>query len=82
MMSIFLAYDIERNSPRQQVIEDIHALAYLYHWRAEDVWNMPCQERRVFVDRVLKQLRDENRKAAKSGKSSTKPKKYVDNLHR
>lgn len=81
-MSVFLANDILANSPREQVIEDIHVLAYLYHWGAEECWKMPCQTRRVFVDRVIKQNKEENR-GGKSGKHpAKKPSKYRENIRR
>ena len=73
---MFYANDILAHSPREAVIEEIHVLAYLYHWSAEECWNMPCTERRVFVDRVIRQNKAENQSGKNKGKSSTSLSNY------
>ena len=63
------------NSPRDRVVEDIHILAYLYHWSFNECMNMPSSMRRVFADRALKQNKEEN-KAASSVNGGKTPKTY------
>lgn len=42
------------------VVQDIHNLAYFYHWGYDECWHMPCRERGVFNDRIRKQIKAEN----------------------
>lgn len=37
----------------------MHALAYVYHWDRNSLWNMPIKERRKWVEIVLKQKEQE-----------------------
>ena len=52
----FISGDILVNSPIDITITEVHNLAYFYHWSAKECWELPCTERRVFNDRIKKQL--------------------------
>ena len=50
----FLAYcDIDR------AYEEMHILAYLYHWDRNSLWDIPISERRKWVSIVLEQQQRE-----------------------
>ena len=40
--------------------EEMHVLAYVYHWDRNSLWNLPINERHKWVDIVLKQKQAEN----------------------
>lgn len=50
---------------------EIHNLAYFYHWGVRECWELPCTERRVFNDRIRKQLKAENNGGNNSGTPKT-----------
>lgn len=41
------------------VLQEVHNLAYHYHWGREECWNTPCHEREVFNDQIRRQLKAE-----------------------
>ena len=57
----FLSSNVLANSNMDSVIQEIHNIAYIYHWGYEECWRMPCRERGVFNDRIVKQIKFENR---------------------
>lgn len=59
--SLFLAHDISVHTNLEVTVQEIHNLAYFYHWGYEECWRMPCRERGVFNDRIIKQIKFENR---------------------
>lgn len=63
---MWLGEDIFLHSPIQTALDEIHILAYFYHWNRTDCFNTPVTERGVFVDRIVKQIKLENN----SGKNS------------
>lgn len=44
----------------ENVLIEIHNLAYFYHWGREECWNTPCREREVFNDQIRRQLKAES----------------------
>lgn len=64
---MFLGEDILINSPIELTLQEIHNLAYFYHWGRDECWNMPCTERGVFNDKIRQQLKAENESGNKSG---------------
>ena len=51
---------------------EIHNLAYFYHWGSKECWDLPCTERRVFNDRIRKQIKAESDGGSDSGVSPKK----------
>ena len=37
----------------------MHILAYLYHWGRQELWDCPINERKMWVKKVLEQIRTE-----------------------
>jgi hypothetical protein len=37
------------------VYTEMHYLAYVYHWERDTVWNIPRSERKIWVDKIIKQ---------------------------
>lgn len=68
----FLSEDILIHSSIEATIMEIHNLAYFYHWGAKECWELPCSMRRVFNDRLRKQLKAESNGGSNS---SNTPKK-------
>ena len=64
----------------EYVLNEIHNLAYFYHWGYAECWKIPSRERGVFNDRIIKQVKAENN----GGNSGSKPSSnsYKDNLSR
>lgn len=58
---------------------EIHNLAYFYHWGYAECWNIPCTERRVFNDRIRKQLKAESNGGSNSG-NTPKKSSYKENI--
>lgn len=42
------------------VIQEIHNIAYIYHWGYEECWGIPSSKRGVFNDRIIKQIKAEH----------------------
>lgn len=53
----------------------MHVLAYLYHWGRQELWYCPVRERKLWVERVLDQIRSEQEQienaASKDSQSSS-----------
>lgn len=54
---------------------EVHNLAYFYHWGHKECWELPCTERRVFNDRIRKQLKAESNGGSNNG-GTPKTSKY------
>lgn len=65
----FMASDLVAKTDVDNLINEIHLLAYFYHWGNKECWEMPCTERDVFVDKIIAQLRAESRAIKSSTKS-------------
>lgn len=78
----FISGDILVNSPIDITITEVHNLAYFYHWGAKECWELPCTERRVFNDRIRRQLKAESNGGKDSGNSNKNSsyKENIDNL--
>lgn len=50
-------------------IDEIHILAYFYHWGATECWEMPLSKRGVFVDKIKAQLKAERKAMRQKPKS-------------
>lgn len=55
----FLSSNILANSNMDSVIQEIHNIAYIYHWGYEECWRIPSSKRGVFNDRIIKQIKAE-----------------------
>jgi len=66
------------NCVKEKWQNEIHVLAYFYHFSPEALWNMPRRERELWCSMVLRQLKNEERKM----KSSNAPtaKKYKESI--
>lgn len=70
----FVSGDILVHTNMEQVVLEIHNLAYFYHWSREECWNTPCTQRGVFNDQIRKQLKAESsgNSGSNSGTQNTK----------
>lgn len=55
-----VADDILVHINMEQVLIEVHNLAYFYHWGRTECWDMPCTERGVFNDQIRRQLKAES----------------------
>lgn len=62
-----MADEILLNSPIENTLQEIHNLAYFYHWGSKECWEMPCTERGVFNDKIKQQLKAESKSSSNSG---------------
>lgn len=44
----------------QRTIEEMHVIAYVYHWDRETLWNMSSRERRMWVKLINTQKKMES----------------------
>ena len=49
----------------------MHTLAYCYHWDSHSVWELPRNERKMWVDLVLQQHKAEQQQISNSGSSTS-----------
>lgn len=74
-----MSQDVLANSNIDNTIQEIHNLAYFYHWGYAECWHIPSRERGVFNDRIKKQIKAENN-GGSSGSSPTNS--YKENTDR
>ena len=43
----------------EQLYEETHIIAYVYHWDKNSIWNMSTTERRKWVEMIINQKRVE-----------------------
>ena len=48
---------------------EMHAIAYTYHWDSNALWNLPRNERRMWVDMIIEQHKAEQKQYNHSGDS-------------
>lgn len=53
-------------------LEEMHILAYIYHWERDTLWKLSSRERRMWVKMIMTQKRMENDSI--KGKTSKLPK--------
>lgn len=44
----------------ERAYEEMHILAYIYHWDRNSLWNVPILERRKWVQMIVDQKNAEN----------------------
>lgn len=44
-------------------MNELHIIAYVYHWSRESLWDCPVSERRAWLKLILKQKEAERRAA-------------------
>lgn len=59
----------------QRALEEMHLLAYVYHWDRNTLWKIPCRERRLWVDMIQTQKKLENNSIKSSTSKIPKPKR-------
>lgn len=72
----FVSNDIEAQIRMDVTLQEIHNLAYFYHWSREECWNIPCTERGVFNDKITQQLKAESGSHSSSNSGNSNPQKY------
>lgn len=50
-------------------LEEMHIIAYVYHWDRNSLWKLPCKERRAWIRLIAKQKKAEGDAIKKSSKS-------------
>ena len=50
---------------------EMHALAYCYHWDSLSLWNLPRNERKMWVEMVVEQHKAERKQINDGGSSSS-----------
>ena len=60
---------------------EIHNLAYFYHWGYSECWNLPCTERRLFNDRIRRQLKAESN-GGNNSSNAPSTNSYTENIQR
>ena len=50
---------------------EMHILAYSYHWDSHSLWNLPRNERKMWVNMVDKQHKAEQQQINNGGSSSS-----------
>lgn len=68
----FVSEDILIHTNMDITLNEIHNLAYFYHWSREECWNTPCTERGVFNDQIRQQLKAESGGSSNSGTHNLK----------
>ena len=68
----FVTSDILAHVDINVTVQEIHNLAYFYHWGMDECWHCPCTLRGVFNDQIKQQLKAES----KSAKGSSRTPKY------
>lgn len=43
----------------ERAYNEMHVLAYIYHWDRDSLWNIPISERRKWVEIVMQQKNSE-----------------------
>lgn len=43
----------------ERAYDDMHVLAYVYHWDRNSLWNIPILERRKWVEIIMEQKEQE-----------------------
>lgn len=54
----------------------MHTLAYIYHWDSRSIWELPRNERKMWVDMIIQQHKAEQKQLNNSG--STPSSSYVE----
>ncbi len=44
----------------RRALEEMHIIAYVYHWERDTLWKMPSRERRMWVSMINTQKKMEN----------------------
>lgn len=63
----FVSDDVQCHTDIDVTLQEIHNLAYFYHWGREECWNTPCSERGVFNDQIRQQIKAESKGSSNSG---------------
>lgn len=74
MLSCFIAKELSLQCDINATITEMHNLAYFYHWSREECWNIPCTERRIFCDKLRRQLKAET--SGYTDNNTQSPSKY------
>ena len=65
------------NCPYSLAKQEMHILAYCYHWGNETLWDMPRSERKRWVDMIQEQKKAES-EGIEEGKSGHSKPAYVE----
>ena len=66
----FVSDDVQCHTDIDVTLQEIHNLAYFYHWGREECWNIPCTERGMWNDKIKQQVKAESSNSSKnSGKT-------------
>lgn len=68
-MSTFFFSDLQSWVSFEVAKGEMHILAYCYHWGRNELWDLPPKERKMWVEMVLEQKRQENKELEKEDKS-------------
>lgn len=68
-MLSFLHEDLMYYVNFDNTLQEVHNLAYFYHWGYEECISLPSTLRRVFNEKIRKQLKEESN----GGNSSSNP---------
>lgn len=60
IISTYFDGEFLANCNVDRAYDEMHVLAYVYHWDRNSLWNLPIKERRKWVDLVIKQRQAEN----------------------
>ena len=60
IISTYFDGEFLANCDVERAWEEMHVLAYVYHWDRNSLWNLQIKERRKWVDIVLKQKQAES----------------------
>lgn len=67
----FVSDDVQCHTDIDVTLQEIHNLAYFYHWGREECWNTPCSERGAFNDQIRQQIKAESKGSSNSGTPKT-----------
>lgn len=68
----FVSDDISCNTNMDLTLQEMHNLAYFYHWSREECWNTPVTERGAFNDKIRQQLKAESKGSSNNGTPKNK----------
>lgn len=74
----FVSDDIQAHTNIDLTLQEVHNLAYFYHWSKEECWNTPCTERGVFNDMIRHQLKVES--GSNNSGTPNNPSKYKESF--
>lgn len=63
----FMGEELLVLSPIDVALQEMHNLAYFYHWSRSECWDMPCTERGMWNDKIKAQIKAENKGGNKGG---------------